>query len=714
MNLDLCGRSAKIRIVAVINAAKIAQYTYDSGSLGAQAFRSWALANIGKAPDDYTTAFDVFRNADDKLIPGEYRDPENIAQGSGRAGDEGCPECDVDNPPFSDPPGYESAPPEAPPPDDPPPPPDSIPEPGSEPPLNPGEAPKEAPPEDPNEDPKDPDKDGKNKDKDKCKEKRSPAGKNGEDDCKKPSSARKPSSTQAPSSAPRHSTTGPPSSLRPSTTEPPSSDPNESTAQSSRTRKPRSRKSKSSSTSGHTLTTITTIVSSSVKLKPITQVCAASRWPQACFHYDSAIRQGMEGTFTCSDNFDKERPSDLPYTASWYQEHAGPLWRDYATKDYMWKGVKDPVSTSRAISCAADEWPPAMFLEKKSSKSQLVRYIPDTHNSGAGSLWRGFCADYDGGRGNGAQDSSGVLHSSRMKHNQLTIVGPGSTSSTSSGTTTTVYVKHSAEIDRAVFTMSFDWSGGPLNNQAPSAQNEWGLRENPCWPEAIVPDNPGWNLLNDDPWYNTHPQAAKDRHLYPQPPDTNQLAAARQWLQNHPNYITAGPNTGINRPKKATPTQQATALSQSKAPNKRPAANQGGRAGKQQKTGTKPPRRARHLLRMRDSGRFALHDLHQGDTRILSDEEVQKNVEVIECRERDCNAERRAIQETEREDPDEDGEPDEWLFIRGQIPAMSPPKGVEAKPTATPVVFEEPEQQQVRTLPSAFQSRPTWKASIRF
>ncbi|KAJ8612419.1 hypothetical protein MRB53_037460 [Persea americana] len=46
--------------------------------------------------------------------------------------------------------------------------------------------------------------------------------------------------------------------------------------------------------------------------------------------------------------------------------------------------------------------------------------------------------------------------------------------------------------------MAFDWAG----KEAPNAGNNWHLTDNPCWPSDIVPGDPGYVLLADDPWYS--------------------------------------------------------------------------------------------------------------------------------------------------------------------------------------------------------------------
>ena len=58
----------------------------------------------------------------------------------------------------------------------------------------------------------------------------------------------------------------------------------------------------------------------------------------------------------------------------------------------------------------------------------------------------------------------------------------------------------SVDFYRATFSMTFDWSGSELGEE-PSDKNDWGMRLNLCWPQAIVPEDPGWAVNSDDDWY---------------------------------------------------------------------------------------------------------------------------------------------------------------------------------------------------------------------
>ncbi|KAF2799393.1 hypothetical protein K505DRAFT_231180 [Melanomma pulvis-pyrius CBS 109.77] len=93
-----------------------------------------------------------------------------------------------------------------------------------------------------------------------------------------------------------------------------------------------------------------------------------------------------------------------------------------------------------------------------------------------------------------------------------------------SGKTTTEYWE--VDYTRAVLTITYDFKGALTPNKA----NDWGLRDNPCWPEGIVPEDPGYVLLTSDEWYKTAANSAAleaQKALYTAAPPANLLAAAK-------------------------------------------------------------------------------------------------------------------------------------------------------------------------------------------
>jgi hypothetical protein len=59
-----------------------------------------------------------------------------------------------------------------------------------------------------------------------------------------------------------------------------------------------------------------------------------------------------------------------------------------------------------------------------------------------------------------------------------------------------------------------DWDGLPTDEGDPD-----GLKKNPCWPSMIVPNDPGFALLTNDPYYKmSNPSAAATAADYALPP----------------------------------------------------------------------------------------------------------------------------------------------------------------------------------------------------
>jgi hypothetical protein len=69
------------------------------------------------------------------------------------------------------------------------------------------------------------------------------------------------------------------------------------------------------------------------------------------------------------------------------------------------------------------------------------------------------------------------------------------------------------EVPQPVFEIT-DWGGLSKDPADPD-----GLKKNPCWPSMIVPDDPGFALLTDDPYYQLNPRAAATVTDYAKAPD---------------------------------------------------------------------------------------------------------------------------------------------------------------------------------------------------
>lgn len=69
------------------------------------------------------------------------------------------------------------------------------------------------------------------------------------------------------------------------------------------------------------------------------------------------------------------------------------------------------------------------------------------------------------------------------------------------------------QVPQPVFEIK-DWDGLPTDAGDPD-----GLKKNPCWPSMIVPDDPGFALLTDDPYYLTNIRAAATVTDYAKAPE---------------------------------------------------------------------------------------------------------------------------------------------------------------------------------------------------
>lgn len=349
---------------------------------------------------------------------------------------------------------------------------------------------------------------------------------------------------------------------------------------------------------------VTTITKSNPQTVTVTTTCDANVNPQPCaFYYYAAgelKKKNVADIFTCSDDFTKSHGRTLqkPYgtmaTEIWTKQHTDLAWRSYIASEYTRAGEVVP------LSCDRDEWPPAYFLPAKAMDkgwSQLVRYVPWRDNRSAGNIWGSFCKANDGGEKNGQmvkRDHSSVINDKLVK------VVNSRTQVDKKGTTTTFM---EVDFTRAVFTMAYNWRTVGGVPQIPAAANDWHLRENPCWPSAILPDDPGFALLTDDPWYTTRsvpPNYVDLRASYSKSPDAllTNSAKARGWIP-------------VN-------------------PGKRPQSQQGAPSAKAPKT--------RRDLDISDEG-LILSDFNTNTTRRLTEQEIEHEVEVTDCADTTCSKE---------------------------------------------------------------------------
>jgi len=170
-------------------------------------------------------------------------------------------------------------------------------------------------------------------------------------------------------------------------------------------------------------------------------------------------------------------------------------------------------------------------------------------------------------------------------------------------------------------------------SQTPSEKNDWGLRENPCWPEDIIPEDPGYVLLTSDSWYSTASRK----------PDKSSLSL----------YATAPPMSMVESAN-GKRGQKRPHSPDDNGPNKQPAKN--------------PP--SKRAFKIIDDG-FAIRDANF--SRRLTDDEMRRDIEIIHCADRTCSNERRAF-----------GNEDGLVFIPGEGPPMIPSPNPDSVPTVLP------------------------------
>lgn len=136
----------------------------------------------------------------------------------------------------------------------------------------------------------------------------------------------------------------------------------------------------------------------------------------------------------------------------------------------------------RAPKCQADEWPPGYWLpddkteQEKPEWGQLVRWLPGPE------------------KGNGQRidttRKAGLPYKGKPTmavplNSDLLELGKSRTSRTvKDGTTTHHTTYFDVGYKRAVFTLAINYE--KHNVDPPKEENDWYLRENPCWPQPIV------------------------------------------------------------------------------------------------------------------------------------------------------------------------------------------------------------------------------------
>ena len=165
---------------------------------------------------------------------------------------------------------------------------------------------------------------------------------------------------------------------------------------------------------------------------------------------------------------------------TWSKEHKGNGWTD--------KGHR------AAPDCDRDEYPPAYYLNDmhpawiyggQDTRGQVIRYLPADENRNAGRvLFKRTCFDPPV---KALSDRALVdkVQLAPAANRDRIIVNPDKTQ-----TLAVVTVDLRPEFTITAWAHA---ANPPAND---------GLWDNKCWPKAIAPNDPGFALLEVDPWYN--------------------------------------------------------------------------------------------------------------------------------------------------------------------------------------------------------------------
>lgn len=215
-------------------------------------------------------------------------------------------------------------------------------------------------------------------------------------------------------------------------------------------------------------------------------------YSQACYHYSSAIRNNPSwAAIQCPQEAAKpEYRFEAKAVRKWNEQRSGAGWLDPQFQPWV---AKDPSKNS----CQRDEFPPAYLLNEHSVAwinsgqdlpgGQLIRFIPHTHNAAGGRLWRGACF-------------ASITSELKVNEFQQLFVKDEENSWTS-------YRQSPTNRNIKLIT---EFGNGTVGVRPEFTIVEWGhsnnpvlfdgLRENECWPQAIVPNHAGFALLDYDPW----------------------------------------------------------------------------------------------------------------------------------------------------------------------------------------------------------------------
>jgi hypothetical protein len=148
-----------------------------------------------------------------------------------------------------------------------------------------------------------------------------------------------------------------------------------------------------------------------------------------------------------------------------------------------------------ALRCDMDEYPPAYLLTPrdqayvlagKHRDGQMVRWLPAPENQGAGSMWKGACFHAPLNELSAQQIVDLANDNTKNFGRRPSVVNP----------TSTDYKVGITVAQKPEFTIA-QW-----NHAGTAGSQDDGLSQNPCWPQAIAPLDPGFTILSVDRYYD--------------------------------------------------------------------------------------------------------------------------------------------------------------------------------------------------------------------
>lgn len=215
---------------------------------------------------------------------------------------------------------------------------------------------------------------------------------------------------------------------------------------------------------------------------------------QACYHYSSAIKANPAwATLTCPPEAATTAHRFEGYaTASWSSQHSGDGWQN---NDYY-----ESLSKTDKNGCQKDEFPPAYLLSKndpafaqggQNMNGQAVRFLPRKDNGAGGRLWKGICFRPLTNELTNAELKKGIVDD---KNKRIIVVNQATTQTLASMT-----------VNKRPEFIFDSWPQAPAPPAGHANWGDSGLAANPCWHQARQAQDPGFAILDFDPWYQINP-----------------------------------------------------------------------------------------------------------------------------------------------------------------------------------------------------------------